>query len=317
MVGRNGGGTELSWRDRARRLGAIVADARLSADHPLVKVAPLSAPVFARLEGAVIAYLWHSLSQAYPDRAFALSGALMREEDAAILALPNRTPNGVLLPRRETFLAFNLIHQALADALHELGVLPRFAAVQLPCNVRIVSGAPDRETEQRPYASSKIHTDVWNGEPVSSILFNIPVLGDPHAVDLRFFEPRHFPEHLRGPLSDYALGNPVAESGLEYPVAFEMGHVCISDALSLHQTVKRRSALRLSLDFRAIARDLLPGETHECTASRAVYVTPEVWRAAGSTTILGSGEPLDAFQRRQRGEAISPRALSIANVDTP
>jgi len=229
--------------------------------------------------------------------------------------LPNRTPNGVLLPRRDTFHSFNMIHQALADAIDAAGLLASFSFVQIPCNVRIVSGAPDPEADARSYASSKMHTDVWNGEPVSSILFNIPVLGDPKAVDLRFYEPRQFPGELRVALRDYALGKPVTESAVEYPAKFEMGYIYISDALSLHRTLRVNPTLRVSLDFRSIARDLLAGESFDHSASRAVYVKPEAWRAAGLTTILASGEPLDAFQRRRAGQSVAREALSIVNVD--
>jgi hypothetical protein len=181
--------------------------------------------------------------------------------------------------------------------------------------VRVISGESDPGAEGRSYASSKMHTDLWNGEPISSILFNIPVLGDPKAVDLRFFEPREFPVALRGPLRDYSLGVPVTTTAAEYPAAFELGRIYISDALSLHQTVKRGPGLRVSVDFRAIVRDLLPGETADPGASRAVYVSPERWRAAGRSVILGSGEPLDAFQRRCAGESVPREALSILDID--
>lgn len=277
----------------------------------------MSETAFARLEGAVVVYLWHSLSCGFPDRVFALDRFALANYASEIQALPNRTPNGVLLPRRDTYLSFNLIHQALAAAFDDLGLLQRFSALQLPCNVRIVSGAPDRSAEQRPYSSTKIHTDVWNGEPISSILFNIPVLGDLRAVDLQFYEPREFPENLRGPLSDYKLGDNVTASGRAYPISLDFRQIYVSDSLSLHRTIKRRPALRLSLDMRGIARELLPGEGADWRSSKAVYVPPNEWRVAGTTTVLGSGQPLDAFQRRQNGEVVTPDALSIVILDNP
>jgi hypothetical protein len=280
-----------------------------------LKVIRMSSAAFARLEGAVATYLWQTLSRAFPAEIFTLGTALITEHARAILALPNRTPNGVVLARRETFHSFNMVHQALADAVEAAGILSSFSLFQLPCNVRVISGAADPQADKRSYASAKMHTDVWNGEPTSSILFNIPVLGDTQGVDLRFFEPTEFPENLRSLLRDYTLGREVAESAEEYPAVFEMGRMYVSDALSLHQTVKRRPTLRVSLDFRTIARELLPGESFEHGDSRAVYVASEAWRAGGSTTIIGSGEPLDAFQRRQSGEIVTRDALSIVNVD--
>ena len=307
-----------TWTDcqaRGERLARIAGETKLAASFPLLQVVRMGDAQFARLEAATLAYLWHSLSAVFPERSFVLDRTLLVGHRDALLNLPNRTPNGVILPRRETFLSFNMIHQVLANVIEDAGMLTAFSHLQIPCNVRLVEGTPDRDTDARSYSSTKIHTDVWNGEPISSILFNIPVLGDPEAVDLRFYEPRNFPSKLRVALSDYKLGEAVSSSVVEYPVAFQMGHLFISDALSLHQTVKRRPALRLSLDFRAIARELLSGESADCSTSRAAYITPEVWRACGLTTILGSGEPLDGFQRRRAGEAVIREVLSIRNVD--
>ncbi len=303
------------WHSRAQRLSRVVAQAVTVEDFPLVKAIRLSGASFARIEGAAIAYLWQSLSRAYPDRAFTLSRTLIQDHGAEILELPNRTPNGVLLPRRESFLSFNLVHQALADAIGEMGLFSKLSLIQLPCNVRIVSGVPSPATEARPYSSAKLHTDVWNGEPISSILFNIPVLGDTKAVDLHFFEPRDFPEELRGPLSDYALGSRVTDSVEQYPLSFETGRVFLSDSLSLHKTVRRGPALRLSLDFRAIAAELLAGETADCSQSKANYVPTDVWRNCGSTMVLASANSLDAFQRHQRGECVEKPSLSIRLID--
>lgn len=305
----------MELNQRAQRLQRVVDHADLAADFPLLKVVRISRESFARLEAATLIYLWHSLCRAQPQRHYELAPSLLSDQAADILALPNRTPNGVLLPRRDTFLSFNMIHQALGDVVEAAGMLASFSVLQMPCNVRIVSGAPDSEADARNYSSAKMHTDVWNGEPVSAILFNIPVLGDPMAVDLRFYEPRHFPEELRVGLLDYALGRPVTENAVEYPSKFEMGCMYVSDALSLHRTLRIRPSLRVSLDFRAVARELLPGESADYSSSHAVYVAPEVWRAAGATTILGSGDPLDAFQRRSKGEAVTRDTLAILAVD--
>ncbi|MDB5410641.1 MAG: hypothetical protein JWL84_5553 [Rhodospirillales bacterium] len=305
----------VDWGSRAERLAKIAARAHLSDDFPLAKALRLDEAMFSRLEGAVATYLWHSLSGAFHQQTFNLSARILNDYAPYIMKLPNRTPNGVLLPRHETFLSFNLIHQALAGIFTALDLLPHFSALQCPCNVRIVSGAPDPAAEARPYASNKIHTDVWNAEPISAVLFNIPVLGDTDAVDLVFMEPREFPENLRRALDDYTLGERVIASARPYKMKFRMGAAYMSDALSLHQTIKRGPSLRLSLDFRAIARDLLPGETDSSGASKASYVAPDLWRAAGSSVVLGSGKPLDAFQRQQLGEPVTSTSLSLSTIE--
>src|SRR5271167_1660193 len=107
MTHLDGSTSTADWSERAQRLRKITAKAEVSADFPLVKAVQMSRPAFARLEGAVTTYLWHSLSRAYPDCVFPLDRTLIEKHASDILAMPNRTPNGVLLPRSETFLSFN------------------------------------------------------------------------------------------------------------------------------------------------------------------------------------------------------------------
>jgi hypothetical protein len=303
-------------KERGRRLARIVGGTELRQDTRLVKVVQLSAATLARLQGAAATYVWHSLSQAYPSRAFVLSHDVLEAYADDVVALPNRTPNGVLLPRRETFLAFNLVQQALVSTLIDLGIAPRFSACQMPCNVRIASGVRDAAAEQRPYASSKVHADLWYGEPLAAILVNVPLLGDPASVGMDFFEVDAFPPSLMRVLGDYEEGRALAEGARRLPIEFAHGGLYVSDALALHQTTKRGRGIRLSLDFRCIARELLPGED-DGRPRHTRYVDPALWKRSGSTLVLGDGHPIDAFQRRARGENAAPAALDIVAIDDP
>ena len=130
-----------------------------------------------------------------------------------------------------------------------------------------------------------------------------------------FFEPKNLPENLLKPLGDYDEGSPATAGSRQYPVDLEFGTILISDSYLMHQTVKGGSGVRLSIDFRSIAGDLLAGEDESCDRSRAVYVDTAVWLAAGSTVILGNDQPIDAFQRRQRGETVTPRPLSLKLIE--
>jgi hypothetical protein len=305
----------IDWAERAQRLDRVVAHAPVSGKSRLVKAIGLPRSLFDQLSGAVSTYIWHSLVQAFPQDAFLLGTDLLAKYGPRILALPNRTPNGVLLPRAETFLSFNLIQQGLVRLFDTLGMMNAFSSVQRACNVRVLAGTSDAIAESRPLSSSKLHTDVWAGEPLSTILFNIILLGEPDAVDLEFFEPRSFPENLLRPLADYDQGREIAALSSKCALRAEIGTLFVSDALSLHQTVKRRPGLRVSIDFRAIARELVAGESSGGSTSRADYVPVEAWQQDGTTTILTSAAPMDAFQRQQRGEKIASATFSLAPLD--
>lgn len=297
--------------DRGERLTRIVGTLPLSEQSPLVKAVPLPAHCLNRLQTAASIYVWHSLSQAHPQRCFVMANDVLERYSEDVLALPNRTPNGLLLPRKETFVSFNLVQQALAMAIVELTLDRPFESFQSPCNVRIVSGKPDSELDSRPYASSKIHTDVWYGEPLRSILFNLPLLGNPAAVAMEFFEPTAFPAEFQHPLGDYEDGRAVSETAERLPMRFDLGVLYVSDSLSLHQTVRRENGIRLSLDWRAIPRERLVSEANDEIRSRATYVPTDRFLAGGSTLIFADGDPLDAFLRRSRGDDVGRAHIEI------
>jgi hypothetical protein len=303
--------TQTTLTDRGDRLSRIAGDLPLADQSRLVKAIRLPADCLNCLQTSVAIYVWHSLSQAYPSRTFDLSAKVLEAYETAVLALPNRTPNGLLLPRRETFLSFNIVQQALAATMVSLKLDRSFEAFQAPCNVRIVSGQADAKADRRPYASSKIHTDVWYGEPLRSILFNLPLLGDSGAVAMEFFEPEAFPAEFQKSLSDYEDGRKIAESAERLPMRFDLGTLYVSDSLSLHQTVRRETGIRLSLDWRAIPRERLTSEADEQIRSRATYVNTERFLAGGSTLVFADGDPLDAFMRRARGETVRPAHIEV------
>ncbi len=303
-----------SLGDRADRLNRIAANLRLADQSRLVKAIALPDDCFNRLQTAAAIYIWHSLSQANPQRSYVMSAEVLEKYCDDVLALPNRTPNGLVLPRRETFLSFNLVQQALAATMGQLQLDRSFEAFQSPCNIRVVSGGADAEGDTRPYASSKIHTDVWYGEPLRSILFNLPLLGNSTAVAMEFFEPDRFPAELQKPLADYADGGEVSATAERLAMRFDIGVLYASDALSLHQTVRRDRGIRLSLDWRAIPKERLASEADDQIRSRATYVGTDRFLNGGSTLVFADGDPLDAFQRRSRGEDVGRARIEIVTL---
>lgn len=300
-----------SLSDRGERLTRIAGNLPLTDHSRLVKAIALPPHCFNRMQTATAIYIWHSLSQAYPRRTFTMSTTILEQYSEDVLALPNRTPNGVLLPRLETFLSFNLIQQALAAAMTEMKLDQGFESFQSPCNIRIVSGSANKTADSRPYASSKIHTDVWYGEPLRSILFNLPLLGNSEAVAMEFFEPESFPAELQQPLTDYEDGRVISERAERLSMKFDIGVLYVSDSLSLHQTVRREPGIRLSLDWRAIPQERLAGEAEDKILSRATYVTTKRFLEGGSTLVFTDGDPLDAFLRRSKGEKVDKTRIEI------
>mgnify|MGYP004281447191 CR=1 FL=1 len=147
--------TDTAFPDRAGRLARICGPAPLDQDFPLLKSLSLDAPLYRRLKAAVNLYLYVTLDTYYRDRNFDLAGDFLETERQALAGLPNITPNGLILPKRQTSAAYNLVHQVVAGIFAAFGLPDHAAAVHTPVNIRLVDGRPDAAIDGRPRASAR------------------------------------------------------------------------------------------------------------------------------------------------------------------
>lgn len=292
----------ISHAARIDRLARVASDCELLGDHPYLKVIDLPEAHRRRLRGVANIYLWESLCAWWPDRSFALTDDVLASYPDDVLALPNRTPNGRLFPRRDTAMSFNMVNRAFVDALIAIGVEPHLELLQIPINVRIVAGQADAAVESRPLASTKLHSDAWNGEPTNAFLFNLPLLGDPLRVGMRFVEATGAGPAFYQQLENYEDADYDGVTLTPYEQPFEKEHLFLSDGMLLHQTVKTGPGIRLSLDARAVPTELLDDESYDVSRSAASYIDRPTWTRAGREDVLVNCLALDAFQREQRGE---------------
>ena len=117
--------SQTAFAERAGRLARICSGAKLDQDFPLLKALVLDEVMFARLRNAVNIYLYVTLDAYYRDRKFDLGSDLIETERGAIAGLPNITPNGLVLPKRQTYAAYNLVHQGRRAGGRHHGVPPR------------------------------------------------------------------------------------------------------------------------------------------------------------------------------------------------
>ena len=134
--------SQTAFADRAGRLARICGAAPLDQDFPLLKALILDKAMFGGLREAVNHYLYVTLDAYYRDRKFDLGGDLVEIERDALAGLPNITPNGLVLPKRQTCAAYNLVHQAVAGIFNAFGLAAHASAVHAPVNIRLVNGRP-------------------------------------------------------------------------------------------------------------------------------------------------------------------------------
>lgn len=210
-------------------------------------------------------------------------------------SLPNITPNGLILPKKETFLAYNQVHRSLVNILNNYDLGSKIDKIHAPINIRLVKGSKDL-TDQRPRASSKIHTDIWAGEPAGALLCAMVVGGDWTASTVRYIEPTSFPEDMLKPLADYNEGKHVSHTGEHYDTLLDNSGLFIMDSYLLHQTLKLREGYRLSIDFRFIPKDTVESDRYNSELRTENYMSYDEWASYGTTSILHTADLLEAYK---------------------
>ena len=118
----------------------------------------------SRLADAVNIYLHACISSFFSGQHFELGKDLLSRHYDFISALPNITPNGLILVKEPVSIEFTLVHRALVNLLEPMHFFDSTSAIQFPINIRLVDGRPDPMKDARPRASNKIHCDAWAGE---------------------------------------------------------------------------------------------------------------------------------------------------------
>lgn len=288
--------TPLSaFPERAERLGRIAADLPLSQDHPLLKAASLPEWSAEALKGALIRYLHTTLTANYPDRDIPLTQTILEDHADLITALPNVTPNGIVLPKLETYVSHMLLHRQVVEIFEASGFPQHVEAIQAPINVRLVSGKPDAAIDGRPRASAKFHTDIWAGEPASGFMVFLPVLGDTENIGIKWVEPASIPQEFRQSIADFEQGRHLIDDGTTYRSEFRNGDIILSDPLLIHATQKNGGNLRISLDIRCITREKIADDATTPGERRDYYYPYEVWRDIGRGHVLTTAARLEPF----------------------
>ena len=306
----------MQFPDRFHRLQQITQGLDVVLSFNLLKSIQLKEALFSRITSAVTIYIWQSLINFFPDKCFTLSDNLLGAYASEIKALPNITPNGLVLPKSENILAYNSLHRIVAKTFMDLGLDRHFSACQFPLNVRLISGAPNQTLDGRPRSATKPHADVWAGDPAGAIVFMMPILGDIDKVGVHFFEAENFPEKYQGRLKDFNEGHAVAETAVKYDASFKLGEMILFDPFLLHQTQKRGDGLRVSLDFRCLAKQELPSDRAQPSDGYRILFPTADWLDYGTGRLVVTSEPLLEYRGTDHstvGYEVALKTLRIAD----
>ncbi len=307
----------MPFPDRNERLSDIVSHLPTQADFPLLKSVALDDPARASVVDAANFYIWLTLSEYFPERRFVLGEDLLETYRDAVMALPNITPNGLILPKEPNVLAYNILHRRVADLVARLGLAEHISAIQFPINVRLGRGAPNPAADSRPRASTKPHSDIWAGDPAGALVFMLPLLGDVQTVGVDFFEPQDLAEEFLGPLDDYDEGADIFRASTRYDAGFRHGELIIFDPYLLHQTLRPGDGLRVSIDFRFLPARKLDSDGAPPDGVLRTLLPVEEWLDYGRGRLVATGEPLREFRGEDRSTVGYEVALRTVRFGDP
>ncbi|MBN3884501.1 MAG: hypothetical protein V7K64_32000 [Nostoc sp.] len=226
--------------------------------------------------------------------------------------LPNYTGTGLLMPKREHILAFNLFQKSVAEAFYQLGANDLIDAVDLPVNLRMVYGKTDAKRLGLPFASSKCHSDVWAGVAADATVVVLPLFGDIDNITIEAGEmPREMELQSMQVMSDFDEGRDIPMVVSYTEAQLQHGTMYFNDARGLHQTVRRKTeGLRISVDFRfrrkfneayrAMVAPNIGGIEEDMS------VPYEDWLKVGKETLIVFDETVKQAKKRQNADAPVP-----------
>ncbi len=220
----------------------------LSSDtSPIVITYDINSNDYNNLIESTKQFLCKSLSLVYK-REFVWTDTFLEDNNHLIVNLTNKTPNGIITPKKENLEEFTKIQESINNIFNNLNVYKHIKNIAIP-NIRYksVESEPE-EVKSRPYYTGKMHSDAWVGHKGDSV-FLIGVLGDVDNNTVEFNNPIGAHDNYLDKASSFDEGNTRYES-LEYVGLLKKQTLAVMDHACAHKTFIRGNAKpRISIDI--------------------------------------------------------------------
>jgi hypothetical protein len=191
-------------------------------------------------------YIIKSLNLAY-NKEFIWSDTFLEDNNDLILNLPNKTPNGVIKPKKEIEDQYTQIQYNINKILTNIGLYSHIGQMVLP-NIRYKNSNENTDTKSRPYYTSKFHSDAWIGHKGDCQIL-IGVLGDVDNNTVEFNEPINVHDNYLDKAESFDEGNTRYEQ-FNILGTLTKGKLGIMDHACLHRTlIKENGKSRISVDI--------------------------------------------------------------------
>ena len=164
--------------------------------------------------------------------------------------LKNITPNGMVVPKREVCLEFNLVVKSYIEILESLKIIDLVNSFHFPPNIRFKEGNVKISNLKRKHPTEFFHADTWTGAMPNWIASHIYIMGDTKNNNIRYaYPPKEFSEEWLKPLEKAAHGQKYAKKFKIIDYTPNKGSLIFADTSIIHQSFRNKNCSeRISLD---------------------------------------------------------------------
>lgn len=173
----------------------------------------------------------------------------LKKFKSLILNIPNITPNGVIMPKKENIKSYYKLQNFIFNLCSKYCLTKITDKIEL-CEVRLMRSNKFNYDNNRSYSSSKIHSDTWSGNPCDSkvVLF---IDGDKNNT-IEFLRPKKIDKSFFNKKKNYESA--IKKYGFKKIKDLNHKRLTIFDQACLHRTKNKNTNLRLSVDFGIILK---------------------------------------------------------------
>jgi hypothetical protein len=161
----------------------------------------------------------------------------------------NMTPNGRLVPKKETDLVYNNILIYYREILHSMGLSNEISHYIIPV-IRYKGHSFNTFVQNSPTRTELAHSDFWGGWGENTLLINIPISGDTENNKVVYYDlPNDAGSDFMERMSSYE-GQKYVSRCKKLQLHYDVGNMYICDISVIHGTSREvNSKGRLSLDI--------------------------------------------------------------------
>ena len=190
-----------------------------------------------KFDQSVIKYLSKSCGQKY---SLKTEKEIINYYDKKQFELDFITPNGAIVPKKETSKEFNQIVKYFVLIIKSFGLEKSIESFHIPINIRIKFKKIPKEYYSRDRATETPHSDSWAGENSECVNMHIPIFGDYKSNKMEFYHPFEFKESWLRPLKNFSQGEKYLKYYKKVKFTPLVGHINISDFSTLHRTTRKK-----------------------------------------------------------------------------